>query len=392
MQQVIKAKVPAIRDQSDLAYISEAMKGYGLSGSSGLVVEYEQKLANFFNVEHVVVVSSGTAAIHCALMALGIDKGDEVILPVTAPVMTALPIIAIGAKPVFVDTNKFSFGICLTNLEKVLSNHTRCVISVPMWGYSTNIVELSKFTSTLGLPLIEDAAQAIGTITNKKYEGTFGTIGCFSTHELKLISTGEGGFVATNEADIADRVRELSKYGMIHRKAMPQLKGKSGYSFGLNYKLNSLAAALGLSQLTKLDERLKVRRRNAQLLIEKLETIGDIIEPFMLSNEASLPNNYACIIRVKNASPNLSYEIAIQLKQRGISTDFVEYDYRPLYEYPLFNKYVEGLNPLQEFPNALALISSIVILPTHEHISSKDIDYIYSELKEIFWTLKILRS
>ena len=384
VQQRIRAKVPAMRDQGDLADIENALNGYGLSGSSGLVAEYERKLAEFFNVEHVVAVSSGTAAIYCALMALDINQHDEVALPVTAPVMTALPIIAIGAKPVFVDTDKSSFGISLTGLEKILSNRTRCVISVPMWGYPTNILELSKFTSALGLPLLEDAAQAIGTVTGGKFEGTFGTVGCFSTHELKLISTGEGGFVVTNEADIADRVRELSKYGMIHRKAMPQLKGKCGYSFGLNYKLNSLAAALGLSQITKLDGRLKVRRRNAQLVMEKLQSIGDIIEPLMSPGKTNSPNNYACIMCIKNASPNLSQEVATQLKQRGVSTDFVEYDYRPLYEYPLFAKYVEGVNPSQEFPNALALMSSIVILPTHEHISSEDIKYMHLALDEIF--------
>ena len=188
---IINSRVPAPRDCQDLQKITSVLlSNEDISGNSRFITEYEQKLCQYFNVKYAIAVSSGTAAIHCALASIGVGAGDEVIVPVTAAVMSAIPIVALGAKIVFVDCKNNSFGICPKSLRKKITKNTKAIMSVAMWGYPAYCNEIHKISISFNITIIEDAAQAIGTVNQGHFEGTCGLIGCFSTHELKLISTG----------------------------------------------------------------------------------------------------------------------------------------------------------------------------------------------------------
>jgi dTDP-4-amino-4,6-dideoxygalactose transaminase len=352
------------RNEKDLWHIKKTLfNGNTLSGNNETVKQYEKILGDTFKATHAIAVSSGTAAIHCSLAALGIKKDDEVIVPVTAAVMSAIPILALNAVPIFVDIKKNSFAICTDSLRKKITKSTKCIISVPMWGYPTFSKDLQKISKEYDIPIIEDTAQAISTVGfNSKYEGTNGICGCFSTHELKLISTGEGGFVLTNKKELADSIRAFSKIGF------SSAHGSFGHYMGLNCKLNAIIAALGISQLENLPTRLKTRKENATLWKKNLSDCKKLT-PFEKYAVEGTPNYYGAVFLTESPIKDLA-EI---LGKKGILTDILRYKYKLLNEYPVFAAYSpKGHNSIL-YPNAMELLSKLLILPTHEQINKETI-------------------
>lgn len=329
-----------------------------LSGNAEVVGRYEQELADWFNAQFAVACSSGTAAIHLSLLALGVGRGAEVIVPATAPVMTALPVLAVGAVPVFADvTHPATFALDLADVANKLTPRTKAVIAVAMWGYPADGPELGRACRDWCVPLVEDAAQAHGTSLSGRYVGTQGMIGTFSTHARKLICTGEGGFCLTDDPALADRLRELRNLGQ-------PPGGEFGAGFGLNYKLPALAAALGRVQLSRLTSRLARRH----LILGKLTTMAcEIIglEPFPIPHGAK-PNGYAALF---TAEPDLASNIMHRSHAAGIESDVLRYNYRPLYRTPVLTRYA----PPQQCHNAERLVATLLTVPCHERVATDEL-------------------
>lgn len=358
----ISARFPAPRDIDDLKSIQEVLlSNTELTGNSPHITSFEEKIAKYFGVQYCIAVSSGTAAIHCALQSLKIKDGDEVIVPVTAAIMSAMPIILSGAKPIFVDIEPNSFQINLEDLKKKINTSTRCILSVPMWGYPCFYQNLKQF----GIPVLEDAAQAIGTLNGNKLEGTLSDIGCFSTHELKLLSTGEGGFIITNEATISEKVRSFSRIGL---QKFSSDRSLFGHHLGLNYKMNAITAALGNSQLNKLSKRLRIRKENANLWKKYLFNHTDFKE---VNYQNGNPSYYGLALTSKSLKK--SNYFASLLAQNGIETDVYRYDYKPLSAYPIFKSYTNQHNFECEFNHAYNLFKNLIVLPTHEGVNESKI-------------------
>lgn len=187
------------------------------------------------------------------LITLGVGKGDEVILPCTAPIMTVLPIIYVGAKPVFVDSERDNFNINILDLKQKISIKTKLFINVPMWGYANNIFDIVKLCRDKNIPVLEDNSHCHGTKVGHKFLGTYGDFSIFSTHERKLITTGEGAFILVDDKNYYEKLIELRSFGEATHQTVKDnnLLGAYGYSFGLNFKLSAINAALGISQLNK---------------------------------------------------------------------------------------------------------------------------------------------
>ncbi len=330
-----------------------------LSGNAEVVSRYEQELAGWFDARFAVACSSGTAAIHLSLLALGIGTGTEVIVPATAPAMTALPVLAVGAVPVFADTaHPATFALDLADVVNKLTPRTKAVIAVPMWGYPADGPELARACRDWGVPLVEDAAQAHGTSLSGRYVGTQGIIGTFSTHARKLICTGEGGFCLTDDPALADRLRQLRSLGQSPGS------GEFGVNFGLNYKLPAVAAALGRVQLARLTSRLAQRH----VILGKLTTMaGEIagLEPFPIPHGAE-PNGYAALF---TADPDLASRIAHRSRAAGIESDVLRYSYRPLYRTPVLTSYA----PSQPCRNAERLAATLLTVPCHERVATDEL-------------------
>lgn len=340
----------------DAAAVTAAVCGGDLSGNAAVVGVYEQALAGYFGCRCAIACSSGTAAIHLALLALGVSADEEVIVPAAAPVMTALPVLAVGARPVFVDVaDARAFALDLNDVEAKITSRTRAVISVPMWGYPADGLELVEACQRWGLPLVEDAAQAHGTAVDGRPVGTQGAIGTFSTHVRKLVCTGEGGFCLTDDARLAARLGQLRNLGQ-------PAGGGFGAAFGLNYKLAGLCAALGVTQLARLDGRLAARRRVAGRLADQLSAVEGIT-PFPM-RERGQANGYALLA---TAVPAAARELGRRLEAAGVISDTRRYDYRPLYQMPVFRG--SGGGPC---PNTERLCSTLLALPCHEGVTGAD--------------------
>lgn len=343
--------------RSEARAAAAAVRSGDVSGSAAVVSSYEQRLAKYFGTRRAVACSSGTAAVHLAVLALGVGTGDEVVVPATAPAMTALPVLAVGARPVFADiAGPCSFALDRTDVEAKLTSATRAVVSVPMWGYPADGPELVSACQGWRLPLIEDAAQAHGATVNGRLVGGQGRIGAFSTHARKLVCTGEGGFCLTDDEVLAARLAQLRNLG--------QAPGETGFGavFGLNYKLPAVSAALGIAQLARLPTRLAARGRVAGRLSAALAAI-DGITMFPI-RPGGTANHYALLL---TAPAERASELGRAWQAAGIQSDTIRYSYRPLYRAPVFRHAAGG-----PCPNAERLCATLLTLPCHEGVTSAD--------------------
>lgn len=347
-------------DVTDFASIARAMAGLELSGSAKIVAEYEKALATKFGVLHCVSVNSGTVSIYAALMALGVHADDEVIVAPTAPIMSALPIIHLGAVPVYADvTSEPGFGFDASSLEAAIGPKTKAILCVPLWGYPMDMDAAMAIANRHNIPVVEDVAQSHGSTWKGKYLGTFGAIGCFSTHERKLITTGEGAFLLTNSKPLADGLRVLSRYGIEN--------GLGGHRFGSNFKLGAIPAALGLSQLGKLDRKIAQRKKVAYDLRTRLAALGWLKEHQVPAD--CVHNGYSLVYQVTDSTIDV-VKLGTTMESRGVVSDSWRYKYQPMYELPLFQPYAK------DCPHAESQIPRTVTIPCHEGLSDEDIDYI----------------
>ena len=390
-------------DECELQQLRRVPGCRKISGGSELVQEYEACLARYFGVTYALAFSSGTAAIHGAIAALGIGPGDEVILPPTPPVMSGLPVLFQNAIPVFVDVERESFDIDLADLRRKLSPRTKAVLCVPMWGYPMNVDAVVTLCAERGVPVIEDVAQGTGASVKGRKLGTHGVIGCASTHERKLICTGEGGFTLTDDQDLASRMREFQRYGMVCRtgEAWETIKHRAGYVLGWNYKINAFTAAVGISQVGKLDAKIETRRRNAHRIAARLADCAGV-RPYAI-RAGDTANYYCLVLHIAAGEGRSARELAARLKAEGIPSDTLEYDYRPLYEYPIFHGdrgYGGSRCPFscplyqQQYQtaackNAEAFMPSLTTLPTHEGLTDAQLEYMCQAFRRVHAALEV---
>lgn len=342
----------------DLKSCQDVLEDRKLSGTSNIVSEYENSLSNFFESKFAISTSSGTAAIQVALFTADIKKGDEVVLAPTCPIMTLLPILEIGAVPIFCDTEKNSFNLDIFELNKILSSNSKikAVIDVPMWGYPTNIDKLFEIVKVkFDLFLIADLAQAHGSKINQKYLNSFTDISCFSTHDKKILSTGEGGFILLNDKALREKAKSFRQFGNM-----------DGVSFGLNFKLGALQSSIGVNRIKYINDEISARTKNAQYICKEIKNKN--VTPFDIPVNGKA-NFYALVLNLK-FSNNLTF--IEYLEENGIPSDITRYNYKVAYKYPLFSSFSSTCE------NAENLVNSITTIPVHSNLSEKELDYIVS--------------
>lgn len=246
-------------------YASEQMLGVSA------VKEFEEKFAQYMGSKYALGVMSGTAALKVALAALGIGPGDEVITSCFTFVATPEAILDCGAIPVFVNIDE-TLNIDPEDIERNITDKTKAVIAVHMTGVQAKIDKIKEITDKHGLYLIEDNAQACGATYKGKKLGTFGHFGTFSFDFYKPITTGEGGMVITDDADLFFKADCYHDHGHIHDMSVPRALEKR-YSIGFNFRMNELQGALGLAQISKIDEVIRRHRENKRYLKERIAEI-----------------------------------------------------------------------------------------------------------------------
>jgi dTDP-4-amino-4,6-dideoxygalactose transaminase len=289
-----------------------------------------------------VALNSGSAAIEAALVALGAGPGTKVAVSAAAPLPTLMPIIATGADILFVDSEADRVCMNVDDLASVFDDRVVAAVEVPLWGYPHDYSRLRAFLDPRRIPLVVDGAHAHGATVAGSRVGTEGTVGCFSTHQMKMLSTGEGGFVVTADAELAEAIRKYARIG-----------GLDGRTPGRNFKPSAFTAAIGLARLTDLDAVVGRRRRTAREILDLL--------PAELRTELGhpgAPNGYNLVVDAGRHLPQRVARFVDELADAGIKTDAVRFRYQIGYNRPLTSRWQ------RRCPNAEALIPRLVQLPT----------------------------
>lgn len=259
--------------ETELRYVSECILTGWISSAGSYVTRFEELFASFCGSRHAVATSSGTTALHLAMVALGIGPGDEVIVPTLTFIATANAVRYAGATPVFVDSEPLTWNLDPDAVEAAITERTRAIIPVHLYGHPADMAAIMTIAERHGLAVVEDAAEAHGALCRGRRVGSIGGIGVFSFYGNKIVTTGEGGMLTTDNAEIADRVRMLRDHGMSRERRYihPVL--------GYNYRLTNLQSAIGVAQMEKIDIVLAGRAEMARQYRQGLEGISGLAIP-----------------------------------------------------------------------------------------------------------------
>jgi perosamine synthetase len=337
------------------------------------VREFEMALEGYLSIKHAVVCSSGTAALHLALLAADIKEGDEVICPAFTFPATANVIERSGAKTVLVDITPDDFCLDPSKTEEAITDSTKAVVVVHEFGQSADMEGILTLTDKFGLRIIEDAACALGTEYHERKAGTFGLMGCFSFHPRKAITTGEGGVVVTDDEALADRLRALRNHGM------DTDGGHQDFIYaGLNYRMTEFQAVLGLAQLAEIDYIIGRRIEQATRYDRALSTIDRIKTPAVFDRRKAVYQTYHLLF----ADTIDRDRLMVSMKAAGVETNIGAQSLNCLTYYQ--RKY--GHRP-DDFPNAQKAYRRGLALPIGLHLTDDDIDRIAMTLTDILETI-----
>ena len=341
--------------------------------------KFEVNFCKYSKAKYAVAVSNCTAALHLSLMALGIGKDDEVIIPDLTFVADANAILACNAKPIVADINKENFFLSISNVKKNITKRTKAIIPVHIYGQVCNIEEILDVAKDNNLKVIEDCAHAVGTFHKSKHVGTLGNTGCFSFYPTKNITTAEGGMVTTNSKEIAEKVRQLRSHGMT-KSLKSRYSSEYPWVFdiiepGYNYRLDEIRAALGITQLKRIKKINELRKKASMYYHKNLQNIPGIILPDMVSDKTHSYHLYT--IRVRKPFKLSRNKLYKKLKDNGIRTTVY---WMPIHEYAAYRKFAKKSNVV----NTAKIYNEILALPLFPNISKKHQDAVIKVIKSSY--------
>ncbi|TQD27274.1 DegT/DnrJ/EryC1/StrS aminotransferase family protein [Methanolobus vulcani] len=346
-------------DEAEIEAVTEVIRS-GIIAEGPRVAEFEQEFADYAGAEYAVAVNSGTAALHAALLAHGISKGDEVITSSFSFIATANSVLFTGARPVFADIKSDAFNLDPQLIEDKITPATKAIMPVHLYGQPADMGAISDIAEDYNLILIEDACQAHGAMYKEKKAGSFGT-GAFSFYPTKNMTTSEGGIITTNNKEVADRARMIRAHGSKQRYLHEML--------GYNLRMTDISAAIGLVQLKRLPSYIEARQRNAKLLTDKLQGIEGIECPTVREGCKHVFHQYT--IRTRNRDQLSDY-----LKEKGIGSGI--YYPIPIHKQPYYKELGYNDNLLVTEKASREVLS----LPVHPAVTEDDVNTISTTIKQ----------
>jgi perosamine synthetase len=365
-------KIPLSRpdlDARDIRGVVNVLKTPHLSLGPKLP-EFEKKFARFIGSRYAVAVNSGTSALHLAVRALGLTRGDEVITTPFSFVASSNCLLFEGAKPVFVDIDENTLNIDVSKIERAITRHTRAILAVHIFGRPLDMTRIMTLARKHKLMVIEDACEAIGAAWRGRKVGTFGAVGTFAFYPNKQMTTGEGGMLITDQLKIAQLCQSMRNQGRAIKGGAWLVHERLGY----NYRLSDINCALGLSQLARLPAMLQRRQAVAEMYRKHLSGIKNLVLPN--ADGGRDISWFVYVIRVQGVRAALRDRIRQTLAQRGIQTN----DYfRPIHVQPFYRK-LFGYAP-GDFPVTERVAAETIALPFHNRLSEREIKYVCSALQ-----------
>lgn len=372
-------KIPLYKiywDEEDVNGVTEVIKK-GMYWAIGPDIErFEKTVAEYVGTRYAMAFNSGTSALHAMLLACEIGSGDEIVVPSFTFIATANSALFVGAKPVFADIEDKTCGLDPKDVEKKISSKTKALMPIHYGGLPCQIKELEEIAEDRKLLLLEDAAESIGASVDGKKVGSFGDASMLSFCGNKVITTGEGGMVLTDSRDICERLKLIRSHGRLETENyFTTAKVMDYVVLGFNWRMSTITAALGITQMKKLDKVVELRRKNSTYLTRKLSEIDGIVPP-------SEPKGYYCIyqmytMRVKEGKKKRD---ALQkyLTDKGIGTKVFFEPVHLTHFYREKFKYKGG-----ELPTTEKLSEQVLTLPMYPTLTREEMDYMSDTIKEL---------
>ena len=377
----MKWKIPLYKvdwDKEDVKTVTNVIKR-GMDWAIGPEIEeFEKSLANYHDSKYCVVFNSGTSAGHAALLSLNLKPSSEIIVPSFTFIATANWPLMVGTKPIFSEIEEETLGMDPSYLNSIISKKTKVIMPIHYGGMPCKIIEIKKFAEQHKLTLIEDSAESIGSTIGNKKAGSFGDMSILSFAGNKVLTTGEGGAVIVNSKKLYEKLKLIRSHGrQINSNYFHTTKTPNYISLGYNWRMSSMTAALGISQLRKLETLISKRRKNSIYLSSKLKKCSEITLPLDYKNHKNVFQLYTIRIRGKNLRNNLMKF----LEKRGIMSKIF---FEPVH---LSKFYSKNMNKKISLPVTEKISQQVLTLPMYPSLTKNEINFISDTINEFFETL-----
>lgn len=372
-------KIPLFKmywDEEDVKSVTSVIRR-GMFWAIGPNVEQlEKQLSEYLGIKYAAVFSSGTAALHAILLAYDIGPGDEVIVPSFTFIATANAPLFVGAKPVFADIEDKTFGLDPADIKRKITPRTKAIITVHFAGWPCMINELKQIADNHNLLLIEDAAESLGATVSEKKVGTFGNSAILSFCSNKVITTGEGGAVVTDEEEIFEKIKLIRSHGRAETANFFSTNEYMDYiTLGYNFRMSDITAAIGVAQMNKIDNLINMRRMNTHLLSDQIADISQIEIPVCPENYYGVYQMYNILVKDGKKARDALCEF---LANEGIMSK--------VYFYPVHLSYFyrNKLGYTIDLPVTENVSQKILALPMYPHLTRTEIGQISRTIHAFF--------
>ena len=367
-------KIPLFKiywDEDDVEAVTESIRA-GMNWATGPnVAKFEESIASYTGTEYAVTFNSGTSALHAALLAHGVQRGDEVIVPSFTFIATANAPLFVGAKPVFVDIEEEMLGGLCSIVEEKITMKTKAIIPIHYGGCPCKIRELKEIAEDYGLILVEDAAESLGARIGDKKVGTFGDSALLSFCQNKIITTGEGGAIVTDSREMHEKLKLLRSHGRLETQNYFSSSEIMEYiTLGYNFRMSNITAALGIAQLRKADRIIEMRRKNVEYLIMGLKDTKEITIPESPKDYYNVYQMFTIMVSANSRDKLVKY-----LADKGVMTKVY---FTPVH---LTHFYKNKLGYTCKLPVTEKLSKQVLTLPMYPTLTKEEIDYMVEEIK-----------
>ena len=379
MGEINEWKIPLYKiytDEEDLISLSKIIRR-GTNWAIGPEIEeFENAIKNYIGSEYCLTLNSGTSALHACLLAYGLGTNDEILVPSFTFISTVNSTRFVGANPVFCDIEKETFGLDPDSISSKISDKTSAVIPMDYGGQSCKINEIKKITDEKKLKLIEDAAEGLGATVHGKKVGSISDTAIFSFCGNKVLTAGEGGAIVTNSKEVYEKIKSIRSHGRVDN--IPYFENPSNSEYvgvGYNWRMSSITATLGISQINKLDKLIKMRQKNASFLSKHLSKHDEITVPIPPENYNHIYQMYSIVLN----DGSTRNELQQFLLDKKI---FCKIYFAPIHLMDYYKKQISknGFS----LPNTESISERILTLPLYPNMTNEEMNYIIDTIDEFF--------
>jgi perosamine synthetase len=372
-------KIPLYKiftDDEDVNLITKVIKRGTEWAIGPEIEEFENSIKNYVGVDYCLTLNSGTSALHATFLAYDFKKNDQIIVPSFSFISTANAVRFVGATPIFADIEEKTLGLDPKEVENKITNTTRSIVPMDYGGQSCDIIKLKQVAENYKIPLIEDAAEGLGSTIEGKKVGSQSDSAIFSFCGNKVLTTGEGGAIVTNSKEIFEKVKLIRSHGRVDNISYFNNPSDATYlQLGYNWRMSSITAALGITQIAKLDKIIKMRQLNANYISQRLKKISSIKTP-KISEEF---NHIFQMYTIRLPSQKIRDDLHTHLLEKKI---FSKVYFNPIHLTASFKENFdtrEGMLPITE------KISKIILtLPLYPNMTNEEKEYLIESIIEFF--------